>query len=268
MAVINNDLNAPIPFQVPKGGTGNTTFTAYTVLCAGTTATNPFQSIAGVGIAGQVLTSNGPAALPTFQNVAGTGTVNSGNINEIAYYAANGNAVSGLTTVARSVLTSNSTGVLSWIALTDGQVVVGSTAGSPAAASLTAGTGITITPGSNSITIAATAVSGITWNDVIGTTQTLAANNGYNCTNVGLTTCALPATAAKFSYIHVIATTAAGWKITQSAGQQIQFGNLATTLGAGGSLQSTAIGDSVLLLTTTANTTWFVLSATGNITIV
>lgn len=39
-------------------------------------------------------------------------------------------------------------------ALTNGQLIIGSTAGVPAAASLTAGTGISITPGSNSITIA------------------------------------------------------------------------------------------------------------------
>jgi hypothetical protein len=37
---------------------------------------------------------------------------------------------------------------------TNGQLIIGSTAGVPAAASLTAGTGISITPGSNSITIA------------------------------------------------------------------------------------------------------------------
>jgi hypothetical protein len=41
--------------------------TAYAVLCGGTTATNPIQSIASVGTAGQVLTSNGASALPTMQ---------------------------------------------------------------------------------------------------------------------------------------------------------------------------------------------------------
>ena len=58
---------------VTLGGTGATTFTAYAVLCGGTTATNPIQSIAGVGTASQVLTSNGAGALPTFQDPAAGG---------------------------------------------------------------------------------------------------------------------------------------------------------------------------------------------------
>jgi len=54
---------------VPNGGTGNTTFTPYTVICAGTTATGDFQNVASVGTANQVLTSNGAGALPTFQTI-------------------------------------------------------------------------------------------------------------------------------------------------------------------------------------------------------
>jgi len=53
---------------VAGGGTGNTTFTAYSVICAGTTATGIFQNVSGVGSSGQVLTSNGASALPTWQN--------------------------------------------------------------------------------------------------------------------------------------------------------------------------------------------------------
>lgn len=56
---------------VPYGGTGNTTFTAYSVICAGTTATGTFQNVSGLGSTGEVLTSNGAAALPTWQAVPG-----------------------------------------------------------------------------------------------------------------------------------------------------------------------------------------------------
>jgi hypothetical protein len=52
---------------VAKGGTGRTTHTAYNVICGGTTTTDAQQSIASVGTVGQVLTSNGASALPTFQ---------------------------------------------------------------------------------------------------------------------------------------------------------------------------------------------------------
>lgn len=62
------------PVTVPIGGTGNTTFTAYSVICAGTTATGAFQNVTGVGTANFVLTSNGAGALPTWQAVGSGGT--------------------------------------------------------------------------------------------------------------------------------------------------------------------------------------------------
>jgi hypothetical protein len=59
---------------VNQGGTGNTSATAYAVLTGGTTSTGAFQSIASVGTSGQILTSNGAGALPTFQTAAAGGT--------------------------------------------------------------------------------------------------------------------------------------------------------------------------------------------------
>lgn len=59
---------------VGQGGTGDTTLTAYAPLFGGTTATAPVQS-GTVGTSGQVLTSNGAGALPTFQAAAGGGSV-------------------------------------------------------------------------------------------------------------------------------------------------------------------------------------------------
>lgn len=55
------------PIDVQYGGSGRVSHTAYAVICGGTTTTNPQQSIASVGNAGEVLTSNGAGALPTFQ---------------------------------------------------------------------------------------------------------------------------------------------------------------------------------------------------------
>lgn len=75
-------------------------------------------------------------------------------------YANVTNSISSVVSTPRAVFTTASTGEPTWVPLINGQIVIGSTAGSPAAASLTAGTGITITPGPNSITIAAAATSG------------------------------------------------------------------------------------------------------------
>jgi hypothetical protein len=59
------------PVSVANGGTGESSLTAYAVLCGGTTSTGAVQSIASVGTSGQVLTSNGAGALPTFQAASG-----------------------------------------------------------------------------------------------------------------------------------------------------------------------------------------------------
>lgn len=75
----------PTPGKVIIGdglGTGKLvvdTLTAYSVVCGGTTNTNQLQSVASVGTAGQVLTSNGAGALPTWQGSGTTVTVTSVN---------------------------------------------------------------------------------------------------------------------------------------------------------------------------------------------
>lgn len=58
---------AQVVSDVPHGGTGDTSFTAYAVITGGTTSTGPLQNVSGVGTSGQVLTSNGAAALPSWQ---------------------------------------------------------------------------------------------------------------------------------------------------------------------------------------------------------
>jgi hypothetical protein len=58
---------------VAQGGTGVASTTAYAVQCGGTTSTGAHQAIASVGTSGQVLTSNGAGALPTFQTAAAGG---------------------------------------------------------------------------------------------------------------------------------------------------------------------------------------------------
>lgn len=58
---------------VDQGGTGLTTTTAYGLIAAGTTSTGNFQQVSGTGTSGQLLTSNGAGALPTWQNAPASG---------------------------------------------------------------------------------------------------------------------------------------------------------------------------------------------------
>src|SRR3990167_7824477 len=57
---------------IANGGTGRASHTAYAVICGGTKTTAAQQSIAGVGTATQVLTSNVAGLLPTFQAASTT----------------------------------------------------------------------------------------------------------------------------------------------------------------------------------------------------
>lgn len=70
-SAIQTQLNAKqatltLPLTVSNGGTGDASLTAYAPLFGGTTSTGVVQS-GTVGTSGQVLTSNGAGALPTFQ---------------------------------------------------------------------------------------------------------------------------------------------------------------------------------------------------------
>ena len=69
--ITGGSISGITDLAVSDGGTGLSSATAYAVLCGGTTSTGAFQSVAGVGTSGQVLTSNGADALPTFQDAAG-----------------------------------------------------------------------------------------------------------------------------------------------------------------------------------------------------
>lgn len=131
------------PVTVPYGGSGLTSATAYAVLCGGTTSTSPFQSVASVGNAGEVLTSNGAGLLPTFQTVPGGGTVSAGLINELAWYAAAGTTVSGLTTANNGVLVTSAGGVPSISTTLPNSLAMGT----PLSLTLTNATGLPLTTG-------------------------------------------------------------------------------------------------------------------------
>lgn len=131
---------------------------------------------------------------------------------------------------------------------------------------ITAGSGISVTPTANSITIATTG-SGLAWVNVAGTSQVMAVNTGYIANNAGLVTFTLPVTAAQGSIIRVAGQGVGGWTIIENTGQSINFGSSPTTITTG-SLSSSNRFDVVELLCTVANTTFNVLSAQGNLTVV
>lgn len=172
------------------------------------------------------------------------------------------------TLTQHAVLLGGAASAITSLPLTNGQLPIGSTGADPSAATLTAGTGVTISNGAGSITINASG-GGLTWTVVTGTTQAAAVNNGYIANNAGLVTVTLPSTSAVGDTVAVTGiNNATGWKVAQNAGNQIFFGNVSSTSGTGGSLASTATRDTVYLVCMTANATWNVTGSIGNITVV
>ena len=68
---VAGSLSLSTALTVANGGSGKTSFTAYSVITGGTTSTGALQNVSGVGTTGQVLTSNGAGALPTWQAAGG-----------------------------------------------------------------------------------------------------------------------------------------------------------------------------------------------------
>jgi len=207
-----------------------------------------------VGANGTLAQSNG--SIYTFTTATYPSTTTA---NQLLYSSAT-NTVGGLATANSATLVTNASGVPSWTSsMTNGQVLIGSTGAAPVPATITGTLGITVTNGAGTITISGGG-GGYTWTEVTGTSQTMAANNGYITNNPALVTLTLPTTAALGTTLSIAGKGAGGWKIAQNAGQEIFFGSSATTIGATGYLQSTQQFDSIELLCITADTQWTVIT--------
>lgn len=105
------------------------------------------------------------------------------------------------------------------------------------------------------------------WIDSTSGPVSMVAGNGYFSNDpANDITFSLPTTAAQGTILEITNLQAAqNFTIAQAAGQSIQFGSVSTTVGVGGSITSNAIGDSLRMVCTVADTTWQVLSCQGNL---
>lgn len=258
--------NGPLPQVVNAGGSGAATltgiltgngtsaFTASTVTQHGVLvggASNAVSSTA-VGSTGQVLQAN-TGADPTYSTATYPSTT---TINQLLY-SSSANVVGGLTTTNNGVLTTGTSGTPVITALaSDGQLIIGSSIGAPAAATLTPGTNITITNGHNSITIAA--AGPLVWSDNSGTFNAVK-GNGYFITAASTPT--LPASPSEGDVVAFIVDTASTCTVTGNTGQKIRIGGAISA--AAGTAANNARGDSLTLVYRSTGTTWFASDVIG-----
>lgn len=132
---------------------------------------------------------------------------------------------------------------------------------------ITAGSGITVTPSANTITISASGAA-FSWNDVVSGSANLVAENGYVIHNAGATTLTLPTSAALGDTIQIVGRQGI-WAIIYDVGQYIQFGTQDTTI-TSGQLSATNASDCVTLVCIIPSVTSPVFAVTtsiGNITV-
>lgn len=135
-----------------SGGTALTSYTTGDVIYA--SATNTLAKLP-IGSTGQVLSVSG--GIPTWSTLAS----NVASFQTSLSGLTPSTATTGAVTLAGTLGTSS--GGTGQTTYTDGQLLIGNSSGNTLTkASLTAGTGISITPGSGSITIASTVTSGVT----------------------------------------------------------------------------------------------------------
>lgn len=153
------------------------------------------------------------------------------------------------------------------LALTDGQVLIGSAAAQPVPGTITAGTGIGVTNAAGSITIASIG-GGVSWIDATNAAYTIAVNTGYTANRGTLVTFTLPALSVYGSVVEIVGKDVGLWSIAQGANQMIHFGSVTSTTGAGGSVSSILQHDTIKLVCSVANLEWTVLACIGNVTVV
>ena len=231
-----------------SGATVTTSLTGLTnhaVLVGAGTST--ITKVGPTATSGQVLQSQGSSADPAFSTAAYPSTT---TVNQILYSSAT-NTVAGLATANNGVLTTGATGVPVITALSsNGSLIIGSGSGAPAAGTLTAGTGISITNGANSITITATG-AGFPWSEVSGSVNA-SVNNGYFVT--GTCTSTLPGSPSSGDTIKYIVDTTNILTVQANTGQVIRIGNQVSA--SAGTVVSTARGDSVVLVYRSTGAAW------------
>lgn len=210
-----------------------------------TTASFP----ASAGAAGTFLRSDGTNWIASTLTIPNTIAINN------LLYTSSSNTVAGLAASNSSTLATTSGGIPTWVALTNGQLLIGNTGATPTAATLTAGTGMSIVNAGGSITLNTTG-GGLTWSTITAATLAATVNNAY-ILNHAATPCVmtLPASAVIGSKIVIRGLAGSGgWTATANSGQTIQFGNQASS--TAGSWSSTDAGDGCDLECIVANTTW------------
>lgn len=232
------------PLSPTLGGTGNAGgYTTGDILHA--TGASTIGKLADVGT-GQVLTSGGVGVVPAYSAAPTVTSITlSGN-------------------TAKSFVYSDASKVaVTTSAPTNGQLLIGDTGNIPQAAAITAGTGISVTNGAHSITIATTGGGARTVTAKTTGYTVLSGDAGVVFTNTGAAGTViftLPTAAAGLTYTFVVDAVFTV-ELLAGASTTIQVGG--TISSSAGNFQN-AVSGSTITVVAISTTQWVALSATGS----
>lgn len=216
-------------------------------------------NVAGGGGPGTpILSLTGNSGGPVFPTGNNVNTVGTGSISVVGNPGTSTltTQLTGLTN--HSLLVGAGTATITNLGVaTNGQLPIGSAGADPVLATLTAGTGITITNGAGSITIATTA-AGFAWSDK-STAFNAAAENGYFI--IGSCTATLPASPNNGDTIKFFVDGAFTLTIQANTGQTIKFATSVSS--SAGTQANTASGDACELVYRSTDTQWNCVSFVG-----
>lgn len=259
-----NPQNTQFPVQKRWVNTDtNTEFILYGFTSTGGYVLANWVRLTGNASVVQFLTGNsGGAVVPTGANInfLGDGTT----VNIVGNPGTHTLTANVILPGTSNVVLLGQISSISGISLSSGQLVVGGT-GAPAASTLTAGTGISIANGNNSITVNSVG-SGFTWINQTAGPENIAPNTAYTADSASLITLKLPNPAVYGDSYKVVGKGTGLWSIVYGPGQIIHFGTMNTTISTG-SLSSTSQYDTVELTCTAAPTDFTVTSFLGTLAI-
>lgn len=118
------------------------------------------------------------------------------------------------------------------------------------------------------LTLGSTTIAATPFIEVTGTGEAMLVNTRYGANNASRVSLSLPTASIVGDALLLVGMGTGGWRLSQGASQQVHFGDLSTTFGSSGRLDSTHQKDAIELVCTKANQEWTVVKAQGNLDVV
>jgi hypothetical protein len=111
-------------------------------------------------------------------------------------------------------------------------------------------------------------LSGGSWTTVTSNTTIVSNTNYISDGGVSQLVLTLPSTASVGDAFRIVYKSGLSFKIAQNSGQVISFLNISSTTGTGGYIETVTAYSAIEIVCVTTNTTWIVISSSGQFRVV